>query len=53
VRVLVENLGDFDGGLIGYVEEYQSIGLSEENYQACGEAFKTLGQYPISRKGAG
>ena len=53
VRVLVESLGDFNGGLIGYVEEYQSIGLSEQNYQACGEAFKTLGQYPISRKGAG
>jgi hypothetical protein len=51
VRQLVENLGDFNGGLIGYVEEYQSIGLSEENYQACAEAFETLGQYPISRKG--
>ena len=51
VRLLVENLGDFNGGLIGYVEEYQSIGLSEENYQACVEAFETLGQYPISRKG--
>ena len=48
VRLLVENLGDFDGGLIGYVEEYQSIGLSEENYQACGDAFKILGKYPIS-----
>ncbi len=51
VRLLVENLGDFNGGLIGYVEEYQSIGLSEENYQACAEAFETLGQYPIHRKG--
>lgn len=51
VRQLVENLGVFNGGLIGYVEEYQSIGLSEENYQACADAFETLGQYPISRKG--
>ena len=50
VRLLVENLGDFNGGLLGYVEEYQSIGLSEENYQACVEAFKVLGKYPISRK---
>ena len=50
VRLLVENLGDFAGGLIGYVEEYQSIGLSEGNYQACGDAFKILGKYPISRK---
>ena len=45
VRVLVESLGHFDGGLLGYVEEYQSIGLSEANYQACMEAFRTFGQY--------
>jgi hypothetical protein len=50
VRLLVENLGDFNGGLIGYVEEYQSIGLSEENYQACIEAFSVLGKYPPSRE---
>ena len=47
VRLLVENLGDFNGGLIGYVEEYQSIGLSEGNYQACIDAFKELGSYPL------
>jgi uroporphyrinogen decarboxylase len=45
VRVLVESLGHFDGGLLGYVEEYQSIGLSEANYRACIQAFRTLGQY--------
>ena len=45
VRTLIDNLGRFNGGLIGYVEEYQSIGLSEENYQACVEAFETLGGY--------
>jgi len=50
VRLLIENLGDFNGGLIGYVEEYHSIGLSEENYQACVDAFKTLGKYPVSRR---
>jgi hypothetical protein len=45
VRLLVENLGSFNGGLIGYVEEYESIGLPEENYQACVDAFKSLGKY--------
>jgi hypothetical protein len=45
VRVLVESLGGFNGGLLGYVEEYQSIGLSEAKYQACIEAFRTLGRY--------
>lgn len=45
VRQLVEHLGCFNGGLIGYVEEYHSVGMSEENYQACVEAFRTLGRY--------
>ena len=48
VRALVESLGCFDGGLLGYVEEYQSIGLSEANYQACVDAFRTLGRYQES-----
>jgi len=30
------------GGLIGYVEEYGCMGMSEENYQACIEAFRSL-----------
>ena len=30
-------------GLIGYIEEYGSIGLSEENYQACIDAFHDIG----------
>jgi uroporphyrinogen decarboxylase len=46
VQELVTHLGRFHGGLLGYVEEYHSIGLSEENYQACVEAFRTLGRYP-------
>ncbi|MCX7038134.1 MAG: hypothetical protein NT005_03230 [Spirochaetes bacterium] len=29
--------------LIGYIEEYGSIGLSEENYQACIDAFHDIG----------
>jgi len=28
--------------LIGYAEEYHSIGMSEENYQACVRGFKKL-----------
>jgi uroporphyrinogen decarboxylase len=37
------HLGGPEGGLIGYIEEYQSIGLSEQNYQACIEAFRSIG----------
>ena len=45
VEQLVTNFGSHGGGFIGYVEEYSSIGLSEENYQTIIEAFKTLGTY--------
>jgi uroporphyrinogen-III decarboxylase len=45
VALLVEHLGCFRGGLVGYVEEYQSIGMSEDNYLACVDAFRTLGRY--------
>ena len=45
VRALVENLGRFDGGLIGYVEEYSSIGMSDRNYRTCIRAFHELGRY--------
>ncbi|MGA2031505.1 MAG: uroporphyrinogen decarboxylase family protein [Thermoguttaceae bacterium] len=30
------------GGFIGYVEQYRVMGMSEENYRACGEAFARL-----------
>ena len=30
------------GGFIGYVEEYSVMGMSAENYRACGEAFRRL-----------
>jgi hypothetical protein len=45
VGEFVENLGNFDGGLIGYIEEYSSIGMSAENYQSCQDAFLQLGRY--------
>ncbi|MDR3644220.1 MAG: uroporphyrinogen decarboxylase family protein [Clostridia bacterium] len=42
---LIKNLGSYNGGLIGYVEEYHTIGMSEENYQSCVSAFRELGKY--------
>jgi hypothetical protein len=36
-------LGASAGGFIGYVEEYSVMGMSAENYRACGEAFRRLG----------
>ena len=35
-------LGTEAGGFIGYVEEYGCMGMSEENYLACGSAFRRL-----------
>jgi uroporphyrinogen decarboxylase len=46
VELLVKHLGCFNGGLIGYIEEYGSMGMSEANYQACIDAFTDLGMYP-------
>ncbi len=37
-------LGTPEGGFIGYVEEYGVMGMSAENYRACGEAFRRLGK---------
>ena len=42
---LIDNLGCFNGGFIGYVEEYHSIGLTDENYQNCINAFREQGVY--------
>lgn len=39
---LYELLGTSRGGFIGYVEEYGCMGMSAENYRACGEAFRRL-----------
>ena len=45
VEALVDNLGCFDGGLICYIEEYSSIGMTDENYWHCVNAFRELGKY--------
>ena len=45
VKSLIDNLGCFGGGLIGYVEEYSSIGMPDENYWHCVNAFRELGSY--------
>ncbi len=45
VAELVKHLGCFKGGLIGYIEEYSTIGMSQDNYRACVEAFKDQGRY--------
>ena len=37
---MYELLATEAGGFIGYVEEYGCMGMSEENYRACGEAFR-------------
>lgn len=39
---LHETLGSFGGGLIAYIEDYASLGMSEENYQWIREAFHTI-----------
>jgi len=44
-KKLIDSLGRYNGGLIGYVEEYRSIGLSDENYHHCINAFRELGRY--------
>ena len=41
-RRMYDLLGNDTGGFIGYVEEYGCMGMSEANYQACGEAFRRL-----------
>lgn len=40
VDTLQKNLGTYNGGLIGYVEEYSSVGMSDENYASICEAFE-------------
>jgi uroporphyrinogen decarboxylase len=39
---LYEKLATKDGGMIGWVEEYSSIGMPRKNYLACAQAFKEL-----------
>lgn len=40
---LYRNFGSPNGGFIGYVEEYHSIGMSDDNYRHCVEAFRACG----------
>ena len=42
VKRLDNNLGRFNGGFIGYIEEYHSIGMSPDNYNSIVEAFESL-----------
>ena len=44
VHRLNDNLGKFNGGFIPYIEEYHSIGMTEENYQNIVAAFKSLNE---------
>jgi len=39
---LLGSFWDDNGGFIAYIEAYESIGLSRENYRHCINAFKTL-----------
>lgn len=41
-RRLYQHLGTKNGGFIGYVEEYSSVGMSPKNYQATIDAFTSL-----------
>ncbi len=40
---LFRKFSTHEGGFIGYTEEYDSMGMSEENYRACVEAWKMVG----------
>jgi len=41
-RRLAECFGAFNGGFIAYIEDYASLGMSEQNYQWIREAFHAL-----------
>jgi hypothetical protein len=41
-RRLYDCLGAFNGGFIGYIEDYASLGMSEQNYQWIRQAFHGL-----------
>lgn len=41
-RLLRDQLGVFNGGFIGYIEDYASLGMSEQNYQWIRQAFHGL-----------
>jgi uroporphyrinogen-III decarboxylase len=39
VQKLIDKLGAYNGGFIGYIEDYSCLGMSEQNYQCIKEAF--------------
>jgi len=41
-RLLRDRLGAFDGGYIGYIEDYATLGMDKEHYRWIREAFETL-----------
>lgn len=41
----IDNLGCFNGGLIGYIEDYSSMGMTRENLQSCINSFREQGRY--------
>jgi len=43
VRHLKDTLGAHNGGLIGYIEEYSSVGMKPESFASICEAFETIG----------
>jgi uroporphyrinogen decarboxylase len=43
-RLLNEQLGAFNGGFIAYIEDYASLGMSEQTYQWIREAFHGLNE---------
>ncbi len=51
VRRLRDNLGQFGGGFIAYIEDYACLGMSEQTYQWIREAFHELNDdWPPSPK---
>lgn len=44
-RLLKDKLGAFDGGFIAYIEDYASLGMTEQNYQWIRQAFHGLEPY--------
>jgi uroporphyrinogen-III decarboxylase len=52
VQLIMDSFDPRNGGLIGYVEEYHSMGMSQANYEACIEAFQVLGGYRQAQQAA-
>ena len=42
---LIDNFGRYNGGFIGYVEDYSSLNMPKENTKYCYDALKELGCY--------